>query len=76
MVLLTQDSRYKLNKFQQEDYGKALEDLADIAFKYYSEQCVDSEHTEIIKAQGAAQFARWLKKLPKALRDGPERSEL
>jgi hypothetical protein len=70
MIPLTRELQIKLNHFTSNDGSAALEVLADALLEYLSNECVISEGVHLNRSQGAAQLAKWLKSLPKGLRDG------
>ncbi len=70
-MLLTQEDRIKLNYFANGDGEAALEYLAERIWDYYSKETVYSDANDILRNQGAARLAEWIKKLPKGLRNGP-----
>lgn len=76
MLPLNRDLKIKLNWFTSNEGSAALQDLADALWNYYSTECTQTEGVELGRNQGSAQLAKWLKTLPKGLRDGNGASPL
>jgi hypothetical protein len=70
MIPLTQDLKSQIKWFTSNEGSAALEDLANALYNYYTEECVQSEGNQLYRNQGAAVLSKWLKSLPKGLRDG------
>jgi len=70
MIPLSRELHIKLNWFTSNEGTVALEELSAALWDYYSNQCATSEGNQLYRDQGAAQLAKWLKTLPKGLRDG------
>lgn len=68
-MLLTNQIRGKLNHFRSGDGAVAIEELADFLWEYHSNQLILTEGDQLYREQGAAQLAKFLKELPKVLRD-------
>lgn len=69
MLPINRDLAGKLNWFASNEGAKALETLADALWDFNSSQCAELENTALYRSQGAAQLSKWLKTLPKGLRD-------
>lgn len=70
MIPLNRELQIKLNWFTSNEGSITIENLADALWEYYANECAISEGTQLFRNQGAAQLAKWLKTLPKGLRDG------
>jgi hypothetical protein len=69
MIPINKDLQAKINLLATPEGSKALEELANALLEYYSTECMQSEGNAVYRNQGAAQLAKWLKTLPKGLRD-------
>lgn len=70
MIPITNELRVKIKWLTSNEGSSALEELADALCLYYTNECVHSEGNQLYRNQGAAVLSKWLKSLPKGLRDG------
>lgn len=70
MVPLSKDALMKLNYFASKDGEDALLNLVELCLEYYHTELINSDGNELYRNQGAAQLLKWLKLLPKGLKDG------
>jgi len=68
-MLINKDDRAYLNLFATDTGGEALEYLAKRLYEYYAHEAVIADGNEILRHQGAARLAEWIKKLPQGLRN-------
>lgn len=68
-MLINKEDRIYLNLFATDAGSEALEYLADKLYDYYAHEAVIADGNDILRHQGAARLAEWLKKLPKGLRN-------
>lgn len=64
----------KLNVLAKGDGAIAIEYLSNLLYDYFTNELVNADGNIILRHQGAAQLAEWLKQLPKAIQNTYERS--
>lgn len=74
-VPISKEDVSKLNVLARGDGAQAMEHLADLLYDYFTHEMVNADGNPILRHQGAAQLAEWLKLLPKAIQSTYERSQ-
>ncbi len=67
-MIYTKQDEARLNIFAYGAGAEALEYLADLLYNYYADQTIYLSVDKELNS-GKAQLAKWLKSLPKGLRD-------
>lgn len=69
-MILSNEDKVKLNYFAAGQGEETLEYLATKLYEFYAHEAVICDGNEVLRHQGAARLAKWLKNLPKGLRNG------